>query len=90
MQPVQVKMARAALDLSVEQLAGRAGLSASDVAMIERGAAPQGTSAERLRATFEAAGIEWIDDDGVRYRGPSADEAISIDRLTTDNDSGAS
>ena len=86
MQPVQFKMARAALDLSVDQLAAKAGVSHVEIARLEDGTDGTGEVTERVRAIFETAGIQWIDDDGVRFTGPPNDETIALDALSSAND----
>ena len=76
MQAVQVKMARAALGLSVDQLAARAGVSHNDVAQ-----------AEVAGNAFESAGIEWVGDDGVRFKAAVKDDAtIPVEDLNSAND----
>ena len=59
-------MARAALDMTAEELSREAGLSSEDVTQLERGG-QEGIAAARLRSTFEAAGIAFLDTAGVRY-----------------------
>lgn len=66
MTPVQVRMARAALGMTAEELSREAGLSPEDVAQMERGGG-EGIASARLRATLEGAGIAFLDADGVRY-----------------------
>ena len=66
MTPVQVRMARAALGMTSEALSKEAGLSPEDLAQLERGG-QEGIASAHLRATFEAAGISFLDSDGVRY-----------------------
>ena len=66
MTPVQVRMARAALDMTAEQLSKEAGLSPEDVTQLERGG-EEGIASARLRTTLEGAGIAFLDADGVRY-----------------------
>ena len=66
MTPVQARMARAALDMTAEELSKDAGLSPEDVTQLERGGQDRVASA-RLLTTFEGAGISFIDTDGVRY-----------------------
>ena len=66
MTPVQVRMARAALDLTQEALSREAGLSPMDVEQLERGG-EAGAASAKLRATFEGAGISFLDADGVRF-----------------------
>lgn len=86
MQPVQLKMARAALDLSVDQLAARAGVSHVEIARLEDGADGTGEATERVRAVFEAAGIQWIDEDGVRFTSPPNEATIALEALSSAND----
>lgn len=86
MRPVQLKMARAALDLSVDQLAAKAGVSHVEIARLEDGADGTGEATERVRALFETAGIQWIDEDGVRFAGTPNDETIALDALSSAND----
>ena len=66
MTPVQVRMARAALDMTAEELSKEAGLSPEDVVQLERGG-QESIASGRLRTTFEGAGIAFLDADGVRY-----------------------
>lgn len=66
MTPVQVRMARAALEMTAEELSKKAMLSLEDVEQLERGG-QEGIASARLRATFEGAGIAFLDADGVRY-----------------------
>ncbi len=66
MQPVQIKMARAALDLSVDELASKAGLSHVEIARLESGESDSGVVAGRLLAVFQEGGIELIGSDTVR------------------------
>ncbi len=58
MTPVQVRMARAALGLSLEQLATEAALSKEAIALLEQGL-DRPEAIAKLRATFEVAGIEF-------------------------------
>jgi transcriptional regulator with XRE-family HTH domain len=83
-------MARAALDLSIDQLAEKVGLSHVDITRIEDGTDGDGASRDRLKAALEEAGIEWIEEDGVRYRGSPGAPGIPVENLTTDNDDGVS
>ena len=66
MTPVQVRMARAALDLTSEALSREAGLAAGDIERLEHGGQDGAVSA-KLRATFEGAGISFLGEDGVRF-----------------------
>ena len=69
-------MARAALGFGVRELASRAEVSTQTVTRFERGEALRAATVERLQAAFEAAGIEFIPENGggagVRFRKPSA------------------
>lgn len=87
MQPVQIKMARAALDFSVDDLASKAGVSHVEVLQLETGGTGETEAYEKARTALESAGIEWIDDDGVRFRiGNAAAQSITVEELTTEND----
>jgi predicted transcriptional regulator len=89
-QPVQIKMARAALDLSVDQLASKAGVSQADILRLEDGTVGAVDHAGRVRAALEQEGIEWIDDNGVRFIEKAASAAVPVEELTTGNDDGIS
>jgi transcriptional regulator with XRE-family HTH domain len=87
MQAVQVKMARAALGLSVDQLASKAGVSHVDVAQIEAGGGAENEAEAKLRNALEGSGIEWIGDDGVRYKGGAPEDGtIAVEDLNSYND----
>lgn len=66
MTPVQVRMARAALDLTIEDLSKEAGLTPDDLQQLEHGGT-EGAASAKLRATFEASGISFLEADGVRF-----------------------
>lgn len=87
MHPVQIKMARAALDLSVDQLASKAGISHVEVQQLETGGGVGGEIETKARAALEAEGIEWIEDDGVRFKGTGAGAVtIPLGQLNSYND----
>ena len=86
MQPVQMKMARAALDMSIDQLAEIAGLSHVDVARLESGEGGDAGLLGRLRAVFEEHGIELIEEDAVRARTTPSAEVIPLEQLNSAND----
>lgn len=86
MQPVQLKMARAALDLSVDALAALAGLSHVDIGRLESGESGDETSTGRLRAVFEERGIEFIEGDAVRARTAPSAAIVPLDDLNSEND----
>jgi transcriptional regulator with XRE-family HTH domain len=62
--PVQCRMARAALDLGVRELAAAAKLSIDTVSRFERGDELKERTVEALHRTLVAAGIEFIDENG--------------------------
>lgn len=64
MSPMQCRMARAALGLGVRELAAAAKVSTDTVARFERGEDLKERTIEALQHTFEAAGIEFIDENG--------------------------
>ncbi len=71
--PEQCRAARALLDWSQTAFANAASAGQSTVAKFERGTRkPHASTLERMRATFEAAGVEFIDENGggmgVRFR----------------------
>ncbi|WP_245265078.1 helix-turn-helix domain-containing protein [Mesorhizobium opportunistum] len=61
---IQCKMARVALGWGTRDLARNAGVSPDTVARFERGEQLKGTTVTALRTTFEAAGIEFIPENG--------------------------
>jgi transcriptional regulator with XRE-family HTH domain len=90
MQPVQVKMARAALGLSPDDLARQAGVKGSEVAALEEGQDVEGDVVSALNLFLSTHGIELIDRDGVRARASSAGDFVPIEGVTTENDGGIS
>jgi len=64
MSPVQCRMARAALGLGVRELAAAAKVSTDTVARFERGDDLKERTVEALQRALEAAGIEFIDENG--------------------------
>ena len=78
--PVQSRMARVALNWSLQELADQAAVGIATVARFETGASkPTRTTLLRLRRTFEAAGVVFIDQNGggpgVRLAAPLEDTA---------------
>ncbi|MBN9138875.1 MAG: helix-turn-helix transcriptional regulator [Phyllobacterium sp.] len=61
---IQCKMARVALGWGTRDLARNAGVSPDTVARFERGEQLKGSTVAALRNTFEAAGIEFIPENG--------------------------
>ena len=90
MQPVQVKMARAALGLSLDDLARQAGVEGSAVAALESGREVEGDTISALNLFLSAQGIELIEGDGVRAHASSTGDFVPIDHVTTENDGGIS
>jgi transcriptional regulator with XRE-family HTH domain len=64
MKPVQLKMARAAAGWGVRELAKKAGVTANTVTRIENGADAKQSTVDRLQHVLEAAGIEFIQENG--------------------------
>jgi transcriptional regulator with XRE-family HTH domain len=64
MRAVQVKMARAAVGWGVRDLAKEAGVTANTVTRIENGADAKQSTMDRLQQALEAAGVEFIDENG--------------------------
>jgi transcriptional regulator with XRE-family HTH domain len=89
--PVQCKMARVALGLGVRELAAAAQVAPDTIARLERGEALKPRTIEAVRAALEAAGIEFIPENGggpgvrLRKRTSAADEGLRPDQLTSEN-----
>jgi transcriptional regulator with XRE-family HTH domain len=64
MQAVQSKMARAALGLGVRELGAAAGVSPDTIVRFEKGEALQPRTVAAIRAALEAAGVEFIPENG--------------------------
>jgi transcriptional regulator with XRE-family HTH domain len=75
MKSVQIKMARAALGWGVRELAEKSGVTANTVSRIENGADAKLSTMNALQAAFEAAGVEFIPENGggpgVRLKRPT-------------------
>ena len=73
MRAVQLRMARAAVGWGVRDLAKQAGVTANTVTRIENGSDAKQSTMDALQRALEAAGIEFIDENGggpgVRLRG---------------------
>lgn len=71
----QIRMARAALKWGVRDLAARANITAATVTRIEAGRSGYSSTIEAIRFAFEAAGIDFIPENGggvgVRLKKPS-------------------
>ncbi len=64
MTPQQCKMARAGLGLGVRELAEMAQVSTNTITRLEAGEDLKGRTVEAVRAALEAAGVEFIPEDG--------------------------
>jgi transcriptional regulator with XRE-family HTH domain len=64
MRAVQLKMARAAVGWGVRELAKKAGVTANTVTRIENGADAKQSTMDRLQQALEAAGVEFIEENG--------------------------
>jgi transcriptional regulator with XRE-family HTH domain len=85
-------MARAALEIGVRDLAEIAGVSAMTVTRFENGkSAGYPDTLAKLKAALEAAGVEFIPENGggpgvrLRKRTSAADEGLRPDQLTSEN-----
>jgi transcriptional regulator with XRE-family HTH domain len=64
MKPEQCRMARAALDWSTQQLADAAGVGRNTVNRYESGGDARMSSVEKMRHALEAAGVQFIAENG--------------------------
>ncbi|MER9362781.1 helix-turn-helix transcriptional regulator [Mesorhizobium sp. M0500] len=64
MDAVQCKMARVALGWGTRELALKANVSPDTIARLERGEQLKNSTLAEIRAVFEAAGIEFIPENG--------------------------
>lgn len=64
MTPAQCRMARAALELGVRDLAKLADVAPSTVTRLERGNGLYARTVEAIRAALEGAGVEFIPENG--------------------------
>lgn len=75
MLPVQCKMARAATGLGVRELADLTKVSADTIVRFEKGEILKERTIDAIRRALEAAGIEFIPENGggagVRLRDPA-------------------
>ena len=78
MTPIQSKMARVALGWGTRDLAQKANVSPDTIARLERGERLRATTIEAIRNTFEAAGIQFIPENGggagVRFQKPTTSD----------------
>ncbi|MER8691531.1 transcriptional regulator [Mesorhizobium opportunistum] len=64
MNPVQCRMARAALGWGVLDLSKEAKISTQTIVRFERGEALKQSTVDLMKSTFESAGIEFIPENG--------------------------
>lgn len=88
--PAQSRAARALLNWSEADLAGRLGLGADFVRDFESGGREQPSGqVEALRSTFMTHGVVFSQEggsDGVRLSGQGCGEGTRLDALNTEND----
>lgn len=90
--PQQLRMARAALGWSLEEVARASGLAAEAAGTLERDGIVDPGPAARLAEAYAAAGLVFVADDatggpGVRLRAAHpAQGFVPPDQLTTEND----
>ena len=72
MKPFQCRMARAALGWTTQDLAREAGIGANTINRFEAGQDARVSSVDKMRAALEAAGLEFIPENGggagIRFR----------------------
>ena len=69
-------MARVALGIGVRELAARAKVAQDTISRLERGEQLKERTIDAIRSSLEAAGIEFLDNGGVRLkRLPAGDDA---------------
>ncbi len=86
---MQLKMARAALGLSADELAKAAGVDQGAIDSIERGQSIEPADLRALSLYLSSHGIELIGGDGVRAKGDGSRAFVTVDQLTSGNDGGA-
>ncbi len=64
MMAIQLRMARAAIGWGVRELAEKAGVTANTVTRIENGADAKQSTMDKLQHALEAAGVEFIEENG--------------------------
>ncbi len=64
MTPAQCRMARAALEMGVKELAEKASVSTNTIVRLERGEALKDRTIAAIRAALEASGVEFIAENG--------------------------
>jgi DNA-binding XRE family transcriptional regulator len=64
----QIRGARAMLHIGQLELAKMAGISKTNLNHIENGSDPRRSTLLAIQTALEAAGIEFLEDDGIRLR----------------------
>jgi transcriptional regulator with XRE-family HTH domain len=64
MTPAQCRMARAALELGIRELADAAKVSTNTIVRLERGDELRERTVDAIRAALESAGVEFIEENG--------------------------
>lgn len=91
----QMRAARAALNISIEDLARLTGLTPAQISAAENGGAMlDQTAASRLESAFQNKGIVFTvkgQSDpgigpGIRWRGKGSDEGLRPENLSSEND----
>lgn len=67
--PLQSRMARAALDWSMRETATTAGIGINTLSRFEGGGGVFLSTADSLRATYQAAGVSFVDQDAPSIAG---------------------
>ena len=87
MTPVQIRMARAALNLTADALASEAMTPTEEVEALERGGGNPDIAA-KLRGFFDASGIAFIGENGVSFdeKARTAARTVPLGELNSAND----
>ena len=64
MTPEQLRMARAALQLGVRELAALAGVTPNTISRIENGHDAMASTLEKIRTALETEGVQFIPENG--------------------------
>jgi predicted transcriptional regulator len=64
MTPAQCRMARAALEIGVKELAEKASVSTNTIVRLERGEALRPRTLAAIRAALESAGVIFVGENG--------------------------
>jgi transcriptional regulator with XRE-family HTH domain len=70
----QCRMARAALNWTIPELAAEAGVHTATVQMFELGSDPRVSTLDKIMRAFRDAGVEFPDRQTVRYAGAGRDQ----------------